>query len=35
MKTKNKTKSNEYNQKLIAIINRTAAKSNLKVELNS
>ncbi len=35
MKAKNKTKSNAYNQKLLEIIKRTAAKSNLNVPANS
>lgn len=35
MKSKKKTKSNEYNQKLIEIIKRTGAKSNPKIHVNS
>ncbi len=35
MKSKDKNKSNEYNKKLLEIIRRTAAKSNLNVPANS
>ncbi len=35
MPKKKNTKSNEYNQKLLNIIKRTAAKSNLNVPANS
>lgn len=35
MKTKEKKKSSAYNQKLLEVIKRTAAKSNLNVPANS
>lgn len=35
MKLKDKKKSSAYNQKLLDIIKRTAAKSNLNVPANS
>lgn len=35
MKTKNKKRTNEYNQKLLEIIRKNAAKSNSNIPANS